>query len=109
LDEFVRQLVDEKLLNPLGYDPVGLDGLGIEATLLQGGYVDAHTYDWTEFEIDQGTQVLTVTNYGIDLYTEAELAANPNDIITRTPTVVNQFIVIPKTLKRIYLPIVVKN
>ncbi len=95
-DEFIRQLVDEKLLDPLGYDPVGLDGSGIKATLLQGNYVDAHTYGWTEFEIGQGTQVLTVTNYGIDLYTEAELTANPNDIITRTPTVVSQFVVTPK-------------
>ena len=95
-DEFIRQLVDEKLLDPLGYDPVGLDGSGIKATLLQGGYVDAHTYGWTEFELGQRTQVLTVTNYGIDLYTEAELTANPNDIITQTPTIVSQFVVIPK-------------
>jgi len=103
-DEFVRQLVDEKLLAPLGYDPIGLEGSGIGATLLQGGYVDAHTYGWTEFEVDQGTQVLTVTNYGVDFYTEAELAANPNDIITRTPTIVSQFVVTPR--KRVYLPIV---
>jgi hypothetical protein len=95
-DEFIRQLVDEKLLDPLGYDPIGLDESGIKATLLQGGYVDAHTYGWTEFEIGQGTQVLTVTNYGIDPYTEAELAANPNDIITRTPTTVSQFVVTPR-------------
>jgi hypothetical protein len=95
-DEFIRQLVDEKLLAPLGYDPIGLAGSGIKATLLQGGYVDAHTYGWTEFEISQRTQVLTVTNYGIDPYTEAELEANPNDIITRTPTIVSQFVVTPK-------------
>ena len=95
-DEFIRQLVDEKLLDPLGYDPVGLAGSEIKATLLQGGYVDAHTYGWTEFEIGQRTQVLTITNYGIDHYTEAELAANPSDIITRTPTIISQFIVTPK-------------
>jgi hypothetical protein len=95
-DEFIRQLVDEKLLAPLGYDPIGLAGSGIKATLLQGGYVDAHTYGWTEFEISQRTQVLTVTNYGIDPYTEAELEANPNDIITRTPTIVSRFVVTPK-------------
>lgn len=95
-DEFIRQLVDEKLLAPLGYDPIGLDGSGIEATLLQGGYVDAHTYGWTEFEIGQRTQVLTVTNYGIDPYTEAELTANPNAIITRTPNIVSQFVVTPQ-------------
>lgn len=108
-DEFVRQLVNEELLAPLGYDPIGLDGSEIEATLLQGGYVDVHTYGWTEFEIAQSTQVLTVTNYGIDFYTEAELIANPSDIITRTPTIVSQFIVTPKVLERTYLPIVVKD
>lgn len=94
-DEFVRQLLDEYLLAPLGYDPVGLDGSGIEATLLHGGYVAVHTYGWTEFEIDQGTQILTVTTYGIDPYSEAELAATPGDVITRTPTVVSQFVVPP--------------
>jgi phosphodiesterase/alkaline phosphatase D-like protein len=95
-DEFVRQLMDEKLLAPLGYDPTGLDGSGIEASLLQGGYVAVHTYGWTEFDIDQGTQVLTVTTYGIAPYTVADLATNPNDVVTRTPTVVSQFTVNPK-------------
>ena len=69
--------------------------------------MDVHTYGWTEFEIARSTQVLAVTNYGIDLYTEAELAADPNDVITRTPTVVSQFIVSSK--RRIYLPIVAKS
>jgi hypothetical protein len=88
--------MDEKLLAPLGYDPTGLDGSGIEASLLQGGYVAVHTYGWTEFDVDQGTQVLTVTTYGIAPYTVADLATNPNDVVTRTPTVVSQFTVNPK-------------
>jgi len=108
-DEFVRQFVDGKLLIPLGYDSIGLDGSEIEATLLQGSYVDVHTYGWTEFEINRGTQVLTVTNYGIDLYTETELAANPGDIITRTPAVVSQFVVAPEKWARVYLPVVAKD
>jgi alkaline phosphatase D len=95
-DEFVRQLIDEKLLAPLRYDAIGLDGSGIDADLLQGGYASVHTYGWTEFEITPGNKVLTVTTYGIDPYTEAELAANPHEIITRTPTVVSQFTVNPK-------------
>jgi len=101
-DEFVRQLIDEELLAPLGYDPIGLDGSGIEASLLQGGYVAVHTYGWTEFDVDQGTQALTVTTYGIALYTGAELAANPDDVVTRTPTVVSQFTVNPK---RVLVPL----
>jgi phosphodiesterase/alkaline phosphatase D-like protein len=108
-DEFIRHFVDEELLDPLDYDPIGLEGSGIDATLLQGGYVAVHTYGWTEFEIDQRTQVLMVTTYGIDLYTEAELTANPDDIITRVSTVVSQFIVTPKKPGQVYLPIVVRN
>jgi phosphodiesterase/alkaline phosphatase D-like protein len=94
-DEFVRQLIDEELLAPLEYDRVGLDGSGIEAHLLQGGYVAAHTYGWTEFEIGRGPQVLTVTTWGIAPYTGAELTADPTDVIARTPAVVSRFVVIP--------------
>jgi len=94
-DEFVQKLVDDKLLAPLYYDPTGLDGSEIDAALLQGGYVTVHTYGWSEFEVDRATQILTVTTYGIDPYNEAELATNPNDIITRTPAVVSRFVVTP--------------
>jgi uncharacterized repeat protein (TIGR01451 family) len=96
-DEFVQQLINTFLLDmvPLGYDHVGLDGSGINATLLQGGYVAAHTYGWTEFDIDPNTQLLTVTTYGIDYYTQTLLSTNPNSVITRTPEIVSQFIVTP--------------
>jgi hypothetical protein len=107
-DEFVRQLVDDKLLAPLGYDLTGLDGSGIQATLLQGGYVAVHTYGWTEFEIGRVTQALTVTTYGVDYYSEQDLIADPGDIITRTPAVVSQFVVTPK-LNQLYLPLVVRD
>jgi len=110
-DEFVRQLIDDKLLKPLplGYDPVGLDGSGFDATVLQGGYVAVHTYGWTEFEIGQSTQVLTVTTYGIAPYSKAELSANPGDVITRTPMIVGQCVVTPENLTQVYLPMIVKN
>jgi alkaline phosphatase D len=108
-DEFVRQFVDERLLAPLGYDPIGLGGSEVEAVMLQGGYVAAHTYGWTEFEIGPSTQTLTVTTYGIDPYTEAELIADPGEIIARTPAIVSQFIVTPKKVERAYLPLVVQS
>lgn len=38
----------------------------IPATLLEGGYLDANSYSWTEFEINDVTRNLTVTTYGID-------------------------------------------
>jgi 3-phytase/alkaline phosphatase D len=121
-DEFVRQLLDDNLITPfpLNYDPIGLEPeSGIDAELIQGDYLATHTYGWTEFEIDQGTQVLTVTTYGIDYYTAAELETSPTDIINRTPAIVSQFIVTPTgsyvsnppdpATGLAYLPVVLKD
>ncbi len=102
-DSFIKGVVDNGL-QPLGYDPLGLDknlsqanGL-INAKLLQGDYVATHVYGWTEFNIDKQTQKLTVTTYGIDPYTRAELEANPDAITSRQPKVVSQFEVIPNNV-----------
>lgn len=99
-DDFIKQLL-VGATEPLGYDPVGLnnnlpeaDGL-INATLLQGDYVSTHTYGWTEFDIDQETQKLTVTTYGINNYSEADLLNNPSAITGLSPRVVSQFEVTP--------------
>ncbi|OIP70715.1 MAG: hypothetical protein AUK48_13405 [Oscillatoriales cyanobacterium CG2_30_44_21] len=95
-DDFIKSIVDGGLA-PLGYDPLGLNnnlaqanGL-IKAKLLKGDYVATQTYGWTEFDIDPITQKLTVTTYGIKPYTRAELEADPNLIISRTPQIVSQF------------------
>jgi myo-inositol-hexaphosphate 3-phosphohydrolase/phosphodiesterase/alkaline phosphatase D-like protein len=99
-DAFIKQLTDGGL-QALGYDPVGLNNnLGvangrIDATLLQGDYVATHVYGWSEFTIDQATQKLTVTTYGIPPYSEAELLANPAAIINRQPSIASQFEVNP--------------
>lgn len=94
-DDFLKDLINRQLA-PLGYDPLGLDGADqIAAKLLQGDYQATQTYGWTEFDIDELTQNLIVTTYGIDPYSEAELLANPNDITSRTPTIVSQFEVNP--------------
>ncbi|GAB4380108.1 MAG: hypothetical protein Kow00121_35680 [Elainellaceae cyanobacterium] len=99
-DDFIRQLLVAQT-DLLGYDPVGLnnnlseaDEL-IDATLLQGDYVSVHTYGWTQFDIDQDTQKLTVTTYGIPDYSEADLLANPASITRLEPTIVSQFEVMP--------------
>jgi len=99
-DDFVKQLLVAQT-ELLGYDPIGLnnnlsaaDGL-INATLLQGDYVSVHTYGWTEFEIDEQTQKLTVTTYGIPNYSEAQLLADPAAITRLTPSIVSQFEVMP--------------
>ena|GEM_PF-6797664 len=52
-----------------------------QLTLLQGDYVSAHTFSWTEFDIDAETQKLTITTYGIDAYSEADLLADPQAVL----------------------------
>ncbi|MBW4605588.1 MAG: phytase [Calothrix sp. FI2-JRJ7] len=100
-DNFVKNFINQQL-NSFGYDPLGLnDNLSqanglINANLLQGDYVAAHTYGWTEFDIEPTTQKLVLTTYGIDAYTREELEANPTDIINRTPRIVSQFEVNPR-------------
>ncbi|MEM7032676.1 MAG: alkaline phosphatase D family protein [Chloroflexota bacterium] len=94
-DVFAHTLMDDELITPLGYDPIGLDGSDIQATLLQGDYVAAHTYGWAEFEVHPQTQVLTVTIYGIDYYTETLLINDPSAVINRVPEIVTQFVVEP--------------
>ncbi len=98
-DQFVEQLVNAQV-TPLGYDPLGLGGSEIPATLEAGAYSVVHTYGWTEFTIDAKTQALTVTTWGIDPYTEAELLADPNPIIARTPTVLQRFTVLATLVPR---------
>ncbi|MEL7036136.1 MAG: esterase-like activity of phytase family protein [Cyanobacteria bacterium J06592_8] len=101
-DDFVEQAINSTLLEPFGFDPLGLDnnlpqaeGL-IDAELLQGDYFVGHTYGWTQFDIDSETQELTVTTYGIEAYTEEELLANPEEIISQEPEIVSQFVVNPQ-------------
>ncbi|MBD1841683.1 hypothetical protein [Coleofasciculus sp. FACHB-501] len=91
-DEFVKNLVDARLV-PFGYNPLGLEGSGIDATLLKGSYVAAHVYGWTEFEVDASTQQLRVITYGIEPYSLEQLTANPSAIISRTPIIISEFIV----------------
>ena len=94
-DQFVREVLDFRTETLLGYDPIGLEGSGIEATLIEGEYIAAHTYGWTEFEVAPGTQELTVTTYGVEPYTQGGLLANPEEILSREPIIVSQFEVTP--------------
>ena len=101
LPSTVQEAIIQRLLNgqiePLGYDPVGLDnnlaisdGL-VDAKLLQGGYTATNTFGWTEFDINPVTQTLTVTTYGIEPYSQEDLLTSPQSIIERNPTIVSQF------------------
>lgn len=99
-DDFLKQLLIAQT-DLFGYDPVGLnnnlaqaEGL-IDATLLQGDYVAGHNYSWTEFDIDPMTQALTVTTYGIEAYSEADVLADPEAVIGLEPSIISQFVVNP--------------
>ncbi len=99
--ETIATLGLEELVDPLGLDDnIGIaDGL-IDAELIQGDYVSAHTFGWTQFDIDPITQELVVTTYGIEPYTRAELEAAPASILAREPAIVSQFSVTPETPAR---------
>ncbi|OQW72536.1 MAG: phosphodiesterase [Proteobacteria bacterium ST_bin11] len=99
-DSFIKT-VTNGALTALGYDPLGLDANlpdadgKIQAQLLQGDYVATHTYGWTEFEIDQLTQQLLVTTYGINPYDTGDIANDLTGIVNRTPQIVSQFRITP--------------
>jgi hypothetical protein len=100
-DDFIKQILNGQI-GAFGYDPVGLsanlpqaEGL-IDATLLAGDYLATHTYGWTQFDIDRDTQELRVVTYGIAPYSEQDLLADPDSVISRVPVVVSEFVVRPK-------------
>jgi 3-phytase/alkaline phosphatase D len=93
-DVFVNTLVDQQVV-PFGYDPVGLTGSPVNASLSVGGYVATHTYGWTEFEVDRETKALQVTTYGVPPYDYATLQSNPSAVTALQPVVVSQFSVVP--------------
>ncbi|OCR00098.1 hypothetical protein BCD67_20670 [Oscillatoriales cyanobacterium USR001] len=98
-DAFAQNIFNG-LLTPLGYDPLGLNGAetaGIDAKKLSGNYLVGDTFGWTEFNIDPKTQQLRVTTYGIDPYTQQQIEANPNAIISRSPRVLSDFTVNAKS------------
>ncbi|HMQ22026.1 MAG TPA: hypothetical protein PKE00_06015 [Planctomycetota bacterium] len=63
---------------------------------MKGGYTAAHTYGWTEFEVDPKDSKLTVTTWGIEPYTAEDLKKDPKAIVSRKPEVVSRFAVQPK-------------
>jgi len=91
-DAVIGAIVNTQLL-ALGYDPLGLEGSAIQASFVLGGPIATHVFGWTEFDVTPGSKQLTVTTYGIEPYTFADLLADPAAIVARTPTPVSQFVV----------------
>ncbi|ERT05092.1 phoD-like phosphatase family protein [Lyngbya aestuarii BL J] len=93
-NEFIQEVLDNRIVN-FGYDSIGLEDSEIDAELIEGSYVAAHTFGWTEFVIDSQTQQLQVTVYGIEPYTQDEIETIPVTIINRSPQIVSQFRINP--------------
>jgi 3-phytase/alkaline phosphatase D len=108
-DAFMQGALNTQL-SQQGYSPIGLDQNDlINETLVSGSYFLGHSYGWTEFELSPTTRQLTVTTYGIDWYSKADLANNPSGVVSRVPAIFNQFTVMPKALQRyVYLPLIVR-
>ena len=93
-DDFVQRLINAQL-DYQGLDQVGLEESPINAELLEGDYLAVHTFGWAEFEIDAVTQDLEVTVWGVDMYSEDDLQADPGAVIGLEPWVVSRFLVHP--------------
>jgi len=62
-DLFIGSFLDGVIAN-YGYSPTGIQDPSIQASFTTGGAVAAHSYGWTEFEIDAVTKALTISTYG---------------------------------------------
>lgn len=102
-DDVIENLVNQQIaLTSLGGEnAVGLsDSELIDAVLREGDYLASHRFQWTELDIDERTQVLTVTTWGIDPYSEQDVldAIADGDLAAiegLTPQVVSRFEVTP--------------
>lgn len=94
-DAFITSVLDG-VVSGYGLSPMGIQDPSIDATLTVGGPVAVHHYGWTEFDIDSDSKSLTLTTYGVDWYTPAEAAADPQGIIARPITVRQQIVVRPR-------------
>jgi len=91
-DQFVQTILNHQL-SQFGYDPIGLDETQGQAELIRGSYFAVHNFGWTEFVVNEETQQLQVTVYGIEPYTQTDIATIPANIINRQPQVISQFVV----------------
>jgi phosphodiesterase/alkaline phosphatase D-like protein len=98
-EDFMGQVINTQSAL-LKYPFVGLnqevEESRLDAELLQGLWTATGTFGWTEFEIDAQTQQLHVTTDGIEPYSREDIFADPDAILARTPTVVQEFTVNPE-------------
>jgi myo-inositol-hexaphosphate 3-phosphohydrolase len=93
VQEAILQSAVNAQLSALGYDPLGLEGSPIDATITVGGATATNSFGWTEFAIAPGSRTLTVTTWGIEPYTFGDLLADPLEVVGRVPQIVGRFVV----------------
>jgi len=94
-DDFIKFALNNSVLAPLGYNPLGLQGSTLNATLLKGDYAQYQKNTWAVFDINPTSLALTVTVYGADSI--ATLALTDPQAAKQMPiSIVSQFRVMPK-------------
>jgi phosphodiesterase/alkaline phosphatase D-like protein len=109
-DDFVEGILNGTA-DLFGNDPFGLDDnlpqvddfAGVTGRLVEGDWVMAHNFSWTEYDIAfeqtvlaDGTVAqpgeLVVTTWAVDPYTDAEFLADPTAITNLEPRLLGQFV-----------------
>jgi 3-phytase/alkaline phosphatase D len=88
-ESYISAIINTQLFG-LGYDTLGLDGSPIPVVSHSGGWSQTNSYGWTEFEVDQASQQLCVTTWGVPFYDPATVQAAPQYILSLQPRIVQQ-------------------
>ncbi|MDX1992489.1 MAG: alkaline phosphatase D family protein [bacterium] len=96
-DEVLVGLFNRFVMGLEGFDSIGFEGASFNAELTQGSYIAGHTFGWTEFEIEAGTGLLTITTYGVPAYSREALEADAEGVLSRPVEVINQIVATPLT------------
>ena len=112
-DDFVKSVLNGTA-DLFGNDPFGLDDNlpqvdafpGVTGRLIEGDWVMAHNFTWTEYDVALGGEVLldgtvagvgelVVTTWGVQPYSDADFLADPSMIAGLEPFALGQFVLTP--------------
>jgi phosphodiesterase/alkaline phosphatase D-like protein len=92
-DDFVRLIMEQQLTAPTPgnrYSPLGLEDSEISFDLMSGDWVMAHLFGWTEFDIDEATQDLLVTVWGLRFDDVIAALGDPDALAALVPQIFAQ-------------------
>lgn len=95
-DALLQDLFNSFILERQGFSPLGLDDSSINVVSQEGLNIAGHSFGWTAFEIAAGSGRLTITTYGIEAYSAADLANDSEDILAREPVVLSRLVIDPQ-------------